>query len=120
MLQILHNPRCGKSRDCLLFATEKKVAFEVILYLENPLTVNDLKELVKKLKVKPIELVRQKETAWIENYKDKKLTNIQILKAIAKYPILMQRPIIIDGEKAIIARETDRLEDFLSEHLTKI
>lgn len=113
MLQILHNPRCGKSRDCLLFTTETEKPFEIINYLEKPLSVDDLKELIKKLNVKPIELVREKEAIWIEKFKDKKMTNLQIIKAISKYPILMQRPIVIDGDKAIIGRELDKLEGFL-------
>jgi arsenate reductase (glutaredoxin) len=113
MLQILHNPRCGKSRDCLLFSTESKVPFEIINYLETPLSVDELKALIKKLKIKPIELVRKKEPIWIEKYEGKTLTNTQIIKALAKHPILMQRPIVIDGDKAIIGREIDKLEDFL-------
>jgi len=113
MLQILHNPRCGKSRDCLAFATESNQPFEIINYLENPLTVDQLKELIIKLNIKPMDIVRQKEPVWIDNYKGKKLTSLQILKAIAKYPILMQRPIVIDGDKAIIGRELDKLEAFL-------
>lgn len=113
MLQILHNPRCGKSRACLAFTTESKVPFEVIHYLENPLSVDDLKVLLKKMKIKPIELVRQKESVWIENFKDKKLTNLQIIKAIAKHPILMERPIAIDGERAIIGREMELLQSFV-------
>jgi arsenate reductase len=113
MLQILHNPRCGKSRDCLLFTTETEEPFEIINYIENPLNADELKLLIKKLKVKPIEIVRQKEPIWIEKYHGRKLTNTQIIKAIAKYPILMQRPIVIDGDKAIIGREIDKLEAFL-------
>ena len=76
MLQILHNPRCVKSRDCLAFVTESKQPFEIINYLENPLNVDELKELIKKLNVKPIDIVRQKEAIWIEKFKDKKLTNL--------------------------------------------
>jgi arsenate reductase len=113
MLQILHNPRCGKSRTCLAFATESKVEFEIINYLENPLSVADLKALLKKLGVKPIEIVRQKEAIWIENYKDKSLTDTEIIKALAKHPILIERPIVIDGDKAIIGREIDKLKTFI-------
>ena len=112
MLQILHNPRCGKSRDCLAFATESELEFEIIDYLENQLSVDELKALIKKLKVKPIELVRQKETIWIEKYKDKSLTNTQIIKALSKYPILIQRPIVIDGDRAIMGRDVDKFEAF--------
>jgi len=113
MLQILHNPRCGKSRECLAFATESKLPFEVIHYLENPLSSEEIKELIQKLNIKPLELVRQKEPIWMEQYKGKSMTNLQIINALAKHPILMQRPIVIDGDKAIIGREMDTLEGFL-------
>lgn len=113
MLQILHNPRCGKSRDCIAFTTKTVVPFEIINYLETPLSVDDLKVLIKKLKIKPIELVRQKEVVWIEKYKEKPMTNAAIIKALAKHPILIQRPILIHGEKAIIGREIEAVEHFL-------
>ncbi len=113
MLHILHNPRCGKSRDCQAFVTDLKVPFEIINYLENPLSADDLKALIKKLGIKPIELVRQKEIIWIENYKDKKLTPAGIINAMAKYPILIERPIVIDGNRAIIGRDAEKLANFL-------
>lgn len=113
MLQILHNPRCGKSRDCLAFIAKSTIPFEIIKYLENPLTVDDLKVLLKKLNLKPIDIVRQKEVIWTENYKAKSMTDAAILKAIAQHPILMQRPILIDGSTAIIGREIDKIADFL-------
>lgn len=113
MLQILHNPRCGKSRTCLAFATDLKVPFEIINYLETPLSADDLKALIQKLRIKPIELVRQKEAVWIENYKDKKLTDAAIIKAMVKYPILIERPIVIDGDRAIIGRDIEKLGIFV-------
>jgi arsenate reductase len=75
MLQILHNPRCGKSRNCIAYLTESDVSFEVVNYLENPLTEEEIKLLVKKLNIKPIDLVRKKEVIWKDNYKDKSLTD---------------------------------------------
>lgn len=113
MLQILHNKRCGKSRTCLAFFTESKLKFEIINYLENPLTANDLKVLLKKLNIKPIELVRQKEAVWIEHYKGKSLNDTAIIKALAKHPILIERPILINGDKAIISRDLDKLNGFI-------
>ncbi|MDN3675771.1 ArsC/Spx/MgsR family protein [Flavobacterium paronense] len=113
MLQILHNPRCGKSRACLAFVTESKQEFEIINYIEKPLSAKDLKNLLKKLNLKPIELVRQKESIWIENYKGKSLTDSDILNALAKHPILIERPIVIDGDKATIGRDIDKLKDFI-------
>ncbi|MFM2214450.1 MAG: putative protein YfgD [Bacteroidota bacterium] len=113
MLQVLHNPRCGKSRNCLAYLKESNKEFEVLPYLETPPTVEELKILLKKLKVSPLELVRQKEALWIANYKSKSLTEEEIIKALSEHPILIERPIVIDGENAVIGRELDKLERFL-------
>jgi arsenate reductase len=113
MLQVLHNPRCGKSRNCLAFLNESNTAFEIIHYLETPPTVDELKTLLKKLNLSPIELVRQKEAIWIANYKNKSLSEEDIISALSQHPILIERPIVIDGNRAIIGREQDKLEQFL-------
>ena len=113
MLKILHNPRCGKSRNCLAFVTESNKAFEIINYLENPLTVDELKSVIAKLNCKPIDIVRQKESVWVENYKGKMLTDEEIIQALVKHPILIERPIVIDGDKAIIGRDLDKLSAFI-------
>ncbi|WP_264521599.1 ArsC/Spx/MgsR family protein [Flavobacterium sp. N1994] len=113
MLQILHNPRCGKSRNCLVFLKNSNKQFEIIDYLKNPLTINEIEVLLKKLNLKTIAIVRQKETIWIENYKDKSMSDSDIIIALAKHPILIERPIVIDGDKAIIGREIDKLESFI-------
>ena len=113
MLQVLHNPRCGKSRNCLAFLNDSAKKYEIINYLEKPLTAAELKALLKKLDLKPIAIVRQKEAVWIENYKGKTLSDAAIIQAIAKHPILLERPIVIDGDKAIIGRDIDKLNDFI-------
>ena len=113
MLQMLHNPRCGKSRNCLAFLKENDVPFEVINYLENPLSAIEIKVLLKKLNSKPIELVRQKETIWKDSFKGKSLSDEDIIKALAKFPILIERPIVIKNGKAIIAREMEKLKNFI-------
>lgn len=113
MLQILHNPRCGKSRDCLAFATASNQEFEIINYLANPLSADEIKTLLKKLNIKPIDLVRQKEAIWIENYKGKSMSDAAIIKALAAHPILMERPIVIDGDSAIIGRDIEKLKGFI-------
>lgn len=113
MLQILHNPRCGKSRNCLAFVTESKLEFEIINYLTNPLSTDEIKTLINKLKIKPIDLVRQKEAIWLENYKGKPLTDADVINALAKHPTLIERPIVINGDKAIIGRDIDKLKAFI-------
>jgi arsenate reductase len=104
MITILHNSRCGKSREGIALLEESGKAFEVIKYLEKPLNERELFELIQKLNIRPIQLVRQKEKIWMEQYKNQNLSDTAILQAIAKYPILMERPIVITDTKAIIGR----------------
>jgi arsenate reductase len=113
MVQVFHNPRCGKSRNCLAFLDNADIRYEIKLYLQNPLTETELSALILKLNSKPIDLVRQKESVWIEKYKGKSMNDSQIIKAIAENPNLMERPIVINGPKAIIGRELEKLEQFL-------
>lgn len=113
MIQILHNPRCGKSRQCLAFLHESNYSIHINHYLENPLSEKELEELLLKLNLKPIDLVRQKENIWKEKYKDKTLTDNAIIKAMAEHPILIERPILINGDHAIIARELEKIKDFI-------
>ncbi|WP_284652078.1 arsenate reductase (glutaredoxin) [Flavobacterium terrisoli] len=113
MLQILHNPRCGKSRDCLAFLDDSKAQFEIRNYIQDPLSKEELKDLIQKLGIKPIALVRQKETVWIELFKEKKMSNVQIINALVKYPILIERPIVIKGNQAVIGRDLEKLGKFI-------
>lgn len=113
MITIYHNPRCGKSRDCLAFIQNSKNEFEVIKYLETPLTYSELEVIIKKLQLQPIELIRIKETVWIENFKWKKLSDKQLIQAMVDYPILMERPIAVNGNKAIIARPFEKIQTII-------
>jgi len=113
MIQIYHNQRCGKSRNCLLFLEESNKEFEIINYLSTPPTASELVLLLKKLKFSPMELVRQKEKIWIENFKDKTLTDDQIIQAMAENPILIERPIVVKDGQAIIGRDLNQVEPFI-------
>lgn len=113
MIQIYHNPRCGKSRNCLAFLTEKEQNIEIIKYLETPPTEADVRELLQKLNLKPIQLVRVKEPIWIENYKNKSLSDVDIIRAMVAHPILIERPIVIKGDKAIIGRIPEEVALFI-------
>lgn len=104
MIQIYHNSRCRKSRECLAFLDESGKEYEVIKYLENSPTFDELKSILGKLGIKPIILVRQKEKIWIENYKTTILTDDEIIQLMISNPILIERPIVINGNKAVIAR----------------
>ena len=108
MIQIYHNSRCGKSRECLAFLEKSGQEYEIIKYLEDVPTFDELKEIIKKLGIKPIELVRRKEKIWTENFKDKPLSDDEIINAMISNPILIERPIVINGDKAIIARPLEK------------
>lgn len=113
MITIYHNSRCSKSRDGVCFLEETKQPFQVINYIENTPTKSELKELLKKLNITPLELVRKKESIWIENYKGKNLTDDAVIQAMVEHPKLIERPIIVNGDKAVIARPTDRINEIL-------
>jgi arsenate reductase len=114
MIQVYHNPRCGKSRNCLAFIENAGLEYEIVKYLEENPSHDELVALLKKLNLKPIDLVRQKEKIWIENFKNKSMTDEAIIEAMVSNPILIERPILIKGDKAIIAREADKIEAFLN------
>jgi arsenate reductase len=113
MIQIYHNPRCGKSRNCLAFIDQTKQEYEIIPYLTETPTFDELKALLEKLNLEPLQLVRTKEKIWIENYKGKTLRGDQIIEAMADNPILIERPIVIKDGKAIIGRDLDLVASFL-------
>lgn len=108
MISIYHNARCSKSRECLAFLEQGNHNFQVVKYIEAPPTIEELSELIRKLGIKPIELVRQKEPLWIEKFQGKKLTPRRIIEILTKNPILIERPIIINGDKAVIARPLEK------------
>ena len=113
MITIYHNPRCGKSRECLQLLELQNKPLTVVKYLNEPLTKEELTSLIKKLNIKPLELVRQKEQVWKDNYKDKKLTDVQVINAMAQHPILIERPIVVNGDRAVIARPAERVKEIL-------
>ena len=113
MITIYHNPRCTKSREGLCEIENLNKSFTIRKYLDEPFTKNELKEVIKKLNIKPLELVRTKETIWIENYKGKELSDTQIVQAMLENPKLIERPIIVNGNKAVIARPKEKINAIL-------
>ena len=114
MIQIYHNSRCGKSRNCVALIEKSKLEYEVINYLKNPPTKEELSLIIEKLNIKPIDLVRQKEKIWVENFRDLNLNEEQIIQAMIDNAILIERPIVITDEKAIIGRDLEKLAAFIS------
>lgn len=113
MIQIYHNPRCGKSRNCLVFIEQSKQEFEIIPYLTQIPTFEELKKILQQLNIEPLQLIRTKEKIWIENFKGKTLTDDQIINAMVENPILIERPIVVKDGKAIIGRDPEVVASFL-------
>lgn len=113
MITIYHNTRCSKSREGLCFIENLELPFEVINYLDKIPTFNELETIIKKLNIKPIELVRIKEKDWTENFKGKNLSDKEIIEAMIQFPKLIERPIVIIGDKAVVARPTELIQEIL-------
>ncbi len=112
-IKIYHNNRCSKSRNGLCILEDSKQDFEVINYLETPPTKSELKELLTMLDFTPIQLVRKGEKIWKENYKGKDLTDTQIITAMIENPKLIERPIVVKGDKAVVGRPPKNIEELL-------
>lgn len=108
-IRILHNPRCGKSRGACQILAEQGVQAEIVEYLKTPLTRAELAELVQKLGLPAEKLVRKGEAVFKENYAAKVMSEADYLAALAAHPILMERPVVIKGAKAVIARPPENL-----------
>ena len=110
---IYHNPRCKKSRETLHILQEKGVEPSVVKYLDNPLDKKSLQAICKKLGIEATDLLRKNEAIFKENYKGKKLDHNTAAEAIAKYPKLMQRPVVVKGDRAVIGRPPENVLELL-------
>lgn len=113
MIKIYHNPRCGKSREGLSLLEKSGKEFEIVRYLTEVPSFEELKSIINQLGIQPIELVRQKEEIWVSNFKDKKLSDEEIIKIMIENPILIERPIVINGNKAAIGRPPEKILEIL-------
>jgi arsenate reductase len=109
-LQLYHNPRCSKSRQALALLEERGYSPEIIEYLNTPPDVQTLRQLLAKLGLKPRDILRKKEKEYLDLGLDNEaLTDEQILQAIVKAPKLLERPILVRGDRAAIGRPTENL-----------
>lgn len=113
MITIYHNPRCSKSREALEILKTTEGEYEIIKYLDDLLSVEKLESIIKLLGIKPIELVRTNESIWKEKFKNSDLSDVEIIAAMANYPKLIERPIIVNGNKAVIGRPPQKILDIL-------
>ena len=113
MIVIYHNPRCRKSRECLALLETKKADYKVFKYLDEPLGAEKLAKVIKILNIKPVELIRKNESLWKENFKNLEFTDDELIQVMVKYPKLIERPIVINGNKAVIGRPPQKVLEIL-------
>lgn len=113
MIKIYHNPRCRKSREGLAILEDSGKDYEVIEYLKNVPSEKEISDLIGLLKITPIDLVRKNEAIWKEQFKGKSLSDKEIIAAMATYPKLIERPIVINGKLAVIGRPTEIISSIL-------
>ena len=113
MYTILHNSRCGKSREAIKVLEDSGKDFEVREYLKEPLTKKELQTVLSKLKLKPIELIRTNEEEWKTNFKGKELSDEEVLDAMVEFPKLIQRPIVFDEKSGVVGRPKELVEAFI-------
>ena len=113
MIKIYHNPRCRKSREGLQLLKESKQGFKIIEYLKETPNFDELKSIINLLGITPLELIRKNESIWKKNYKGKELTNDEVIRAMTEHPKLIERPIVINKEKAIIGRPPENIKYIL-------
>ncbi|MCH2477114.1 MAG: arsenate reductase (glutaredoxin) [Gammaproteobacteria bacterium] len=111
---ILHNPRCSKSRQSLELLTNNGVDAQVILYLQDPPTSSEIKNILKKLNLSPSEILRRGETRFKElaiSLED--IDDDQLITLMVENPILIERPIIFNETKAVIGRPPENTLDII-------
>jgi arsenate reductase len=105
---IYHNPRCNTSRKTLALLRDKGVEPEIIEYLKTPYTASQLKQLLSQLKIPASALVRKKEAA-AAGIDPKNTTEEQLIAAMVKSPVLVERPIVVSGSKAALGRPPEKV-----------
>jgi len=111
MTTIFHNPRCRKSRETLQLLESKGIQPDIRLYLEEPPTREELKNLLGQLNLPAPDLIRKGESIYKDQYKGKELTEEEALQAMMDQPKLIERPIVIHGGKAAIGRPPESVLD---------
>ncbi|ARV13903.1 arsenate reductase (glutaredoxin) [Polaribacter sp. SA4-12] len=109
MIKIYHNNRCSKSRQGVQVLEESGKEFKIVKYLEDVPSEKELTEIISLLGITPIQLVRKTEKIWKEEFKGKELSDEEIIKAMIENPKLIERPIVINNNKAVIGRPPENI-----------
>ena len=112
-MKIYHNPRCGKSRQTLQMINDARKDIEIIEYLKDVPNEEELKSIIKLLGIAPDQLLRKNEAIFKEKFKGKSYTDEEWIKIMIENPKLIERPIVIDGEKAVLGRPPENVLSLL-------
>jgi arsenate reductase len=110
---IYHNPKCPKSRATLQLLQENGIEPRVVEYLKTPPTAAELQTLVRKLGISPEQLVRKGEDVYKRHYAGRKLTDAEWIEALSRDPILIERPIVVSGDRAVLGRPPENVKQLL-------
>ncbi|MDO8951346.1 MAG: arsenate reductase (glutaredoxin), partial [Draconibacterium sp.] len=113
VMKIYHNPRCSKSRAGLQYLEEKGYDIEIKKYLVDGLTETELKEIIAKTGKKPHLFVRIQEKYYIDNYNGKEFSDDEWIKILVENPKLLRRPIVVNGNKAVLANPPENIEEIV-------
>jgi arsenate reductase len=107
--KIYHNPRCSKSRQTLKLLQDNGIEPQIIEYIKETPTVNELTEILSYLELNAIDIIRKGESIYKENYKGQDLNNEEWIKIMVEHPKLIERPIVIKNKKAILGRPPENV-----------
>lgn len=110
-MKIYHNPRCRKSRETLQIIQDAGIEVEIVKYLEDAPTEAELKDVLRKLGIPADKLLRKGEAIFKENYRGKNLSEDEWIKAMVENPKLIERPIVVKGDEAILGRPPQNVEE---------
>ena len=113
MIKIYHNPRCRKSREGLQILEESRQEFQIVEYLKEAPSFNELKNIINLLSITPLELVRKNEAIWKKHYMNKDLNESEIILSMIENPILIERPIVFNEKTAIVGRPPENIKQIL-------
>ncbi|MBN4052251.1 arsenate reductase (glutaredoxin) [Sphingobacteriaceae bacterium AH-315-L07] len=113
MMKIYHNPRCRKSRETLGILQDKGIDIEIVEYLKKPPTKEELVVVLKYLNIPAEAIIRKGESVFKDNYKGKTLTESEWIEVLIRNPVLIERPIVINGDKAVIGRPPENVLELL-------
>lgn len=111
MIKIYHNPRCKKSRAGLQYLEAKKVDFELIEYLKNPIDEKEFEDILMKMNVTPFDMIRTQEEIYKKQFKGKEFNDQEWIKIMLENPKLIKRPIIVKEYKAVWADPPENMDD---------